>query len=55
MPAQRHDPARCPPAVSDLTLDFGFYQPVTIGNFVWNDLNGNGSPERRRTGIRASH
>jgi len=27
---------------SDLTVDFGFYQPVTIGNYVWNDLNGDG-------------
>ncbi|MGA2500224.1 MAG: SdrD B-like domain-containing protein [Tepidisphaeraceae bacterium] len=23
---------------TDLSVDFGFYQPVTIGNFVWNDL-----------------
>ena len=30
------------PTASDLTLDFGFYQPVTVGDFVWNDLNGNG-------------
>ena len=27
---------------SDTTLDFGFYKPVTIGDFVWNDTNGNG-------------
>ena len=27
---------------SDLTLDFGFYQLVTIGDFVWKDGNGNG-------------
>ena len=33
---------RWPRAGSDLTVDFGFYQPVTIGDFVWNDVNGNG-------------
>ena len=36
---------------SDLTIDFGFYQPVTIGNFVWNDLNGNGIQDAGEPGI----
>ena len=36
---------------SDLTLDFGFYQPVTIGNFVWKDLNGNGVQDTGEPGI----
>jgi len=29
-------------AADNLTDDFGFCQPVTIGNFVWVDSNGNG-------------
>jgi uncharacterized repeat protein (TIGR01451 family) len=36
---------------SDLTVDFGFYQPVSIGNFVWNDLNGNGVQDSGEPGI----
>ncbi len=27
---------------SDLTIDFGFYQPVSLGNRVWFDENGDG-------------
>ena len=27
---------------SDQTIDFGFYKPASIGNYVWHDLNGNG-------------
>ena len=27
---------------TDNTFDFGFTQPVTIGNFVWKDTNGDG-------------
>ncbi|GEM_PF-3137158 len=27
---------------SDLTIDFGFYIPMSIGNFVWVDTNNNG-------------
>ena len=36
---------------SDQTIDFGFYLPVTIGNYVWNDLNGNGVQDDGATGI----
>jgi len=28
---------------SDLTVDFGFYLPMSIGNFVWVDTNNDGS------------
>ena len=35
-------PAPLAGAGSDLTLDFGFYQTVTIGDYVWNDANGDG-------------
>ena len=36
----------------DLTLDFGFVRPVTVGDYVWNDLNGNGVQDRGEPGIR---
>lgn len=36
---------------SDLTLDFGYYQPVTIGDFVWEDKNGNGIQDAGEPGI----
>ena len=35
----------------DLTIDFGFYQPVNIGNLVWNDLNGNGQVDSGEPGF----
>src|SRR5262249_45220805 len=35
-------PSSLPGGSSDLTLDFGYYRPVTIGDFVWNDLNADG-------------
>ena len=33
---------------SDLTLDFGFVKPVSVGDFVWRDINSNGIQGRRR-------
>jgi|GEM_PF-5571094 len=30
------------PSNSDLTIDFGFYIPMSIGNLVWVDTNNNG-------------
>src|SRR4029077_21031659 len=36
---------------SDQTIDFGFYQPVMVGNFVWNDSNGNGVQDSGEPGI----
>jgi len=44
-------PGTLPGGSSDLTIDFGFYQPVTIGNFVWNDANGNGVQDAGEPGI----
>ena len=35
---------------SDLTLDSGFVQPVSIGNYIWNDTNGNGVQDGLETG-----
>lgn len=39
------------PAQTNLTVDAGFYQPASIGNFVWNDLNGNGLQDAGEPGI----
>src|SRR5207247_308275 len=36
---------------SDQTIDFGYYQTVSIGDFVWNDLNADGIQNDGNTGI----
>ena len=36
---------------TDDTIDFGFYQLGAIGDFVWNDVNGNGVQDGTETGI----
>ena len=37
---------------NNLTADFGYYvKPATVGNFVWNDLNGNGIQDSGEPGI----
>ncbi|MAU00242.1 MAG: hypothetical protein CL608_24140 [Anaerolineaceae bacterium] len=36
---------------SDLTIDFGFYLPVSIGNRVWLDTNANGVQDAGENGI----
>jgi hypothetical protein len=36
---------------TDLTWDAGFYQPATIGNYVWQDNNANGIQEGTEPGI----
>ena len=38
-------------ADSNLTVDFGFYQPLTLGNLVWNDLNNNGTRDANEPGL----
>ena len=40
-----------PGGSSDLTLDFGYFQKVTIGDFVWNDTNANGLQDSGEPGI----
>jgi hypothetical protein len=35
----------------DLTIDFGFVPAAAIGDFVWEDLNGNGLQESSEPGI----
>jgi hypothetical protein len=39
------------PGDKNLTIDAGFYQPVQIGDLVWNDLNGNGQQDGGEPGI----
>ncbi|HET6575913.1 MAG TPA: SdrD B-like domain-containing protein, partial [Fimbriiglobus sp.] len=36
---------------SDLTRDAGLYRPVSIGDFVWDDLNGNGVQDSGESGL----
>ncbi|MCB0683966.1 MAG: carboxypeptidase regulatory-like domain-containing protein, partial [Saprospiraceae bacterium] len=36
---------------SDLTVDAGYYEPASIGNYVWEDVNGNGLQDDGMTGI----
>ncbi|MBO9312797.1 MAG: DUF11 domain-containing protein, partial [Chloroflexus sp.] len=38
-------------ANGNLTLDFGFFEPLTLGNLVWNDLNNNGVVDAGEPGI----
>ncbi len=38
-------------ANGNLTLDFGFFEPLTLGNLVWNDLNNNGIVDVGEAGI----
>ncbi|MGC8951420.1 SdrD B-like domain-containing protein, partial [Chloroflexus sp.] len=35
----------------DLTWDAGLYQPASVGNFVWRDVNGDGVQDASETGI----
>jgi hypothetical protein len=36
---------------SDLTIDFGYWQPAALGDFVWSDLNANGVQDAGEPGI----
>ncbi|MBX7241106.1 MAG: hypothetical protein K1X92_05100, partial [Bacteroidia bacterium] len=36
---------------TNLTVDFGIYQPSSIGNFVWNDLDRDGVQDSGESGI----
>ena len=44
-------PAALTTGQSDETVDFGFTKSVTIGHFVWNDLNGNGVQDPGEPGL----
>lgn len=39
------------PSNSDLTVDFGFYQPMSLGNVVWFDTNEDGLFNNAEAGI----
>ena len=36
---------------NDSTIDFGYYRPVTLGDFVWLDANANGIQDSGEAGI----
>ena len=36
---------------SNLTVDAGAYRPASLGDFVWDDLNGNGKQDAGEPGI----
>ncbi len=36
---------------SDITWDFGIYQPAGLGDFVWFDTNGDGLQDTNETGV----
>ncbi|HNP87308.1 MAG TPA: SdrD B-like domain-containing protein [Kouleothrix sp.] len=36
---------------SNLTVDFGFYQPLSLGNLIWHDQNDNGTFDTGEPGI----
>jgi hypothetical protein len=36
---------------TDNTVDAGLYRPASIGDFVWEDLNGNGQQDSGEPGI----
>ena len=38
-------------ANTNLTIDFGFFLPATIGDFVWDDLDGDGIQDPNEDGI----
>ena len=38
-------------SASDLTIDFGFYKPASLGDFVWHDMNVDGIQDSGEQGI----
>jgi protocatechuate 3,4-dioxygenase beta subunit len=43
------DPA--PDSSSNLTVDFGLFRPLNLGNLVWHDVNNSGDVDGTETGI----
>lgn len=39
------------PMINNRTADAGFYQPASLGDFVWNDVNFNGIQDAGESGI----
>jgi protocatechuate 3,4-dioxygenase beta subunit len=46
-----NNPATTPDNNSNLTVDFGFFQPAALGNFVFNDTNKNGIQDTGEAGV----
>src|SRR5439155_1227904 len=44
-------PSALPSGGSDTSVDFGYYKPITIGDFVWTDSNANGIQNTGEAGI----
>jgi protocatechuate 3,4-dioxygenase beta subunit len=44
-------PGQEPGGDTNLTLDFGLYRTMNLGNLVWNDANNNGTVDSGETGI----
>lgn len=40
-----------PSGATNHSIDAGYYQPATIGDFVWNDVNANGVQDTEETGL----
>jgi len=40
-----------PDVNGNMTVDFGFIQPVSLGSTIWQDLNGNGTQDAAEPGI----
>ncbi len=51
-PVTHNSPAtNLPAGTNNSTIDFGFWNPATLGDFVWNDLNGNGIQDASEPGV----
>ncbi|MCB9157078.1 MAG: hypothetical protein H6645_08180 [Caldilineaceae bacterium] len=49
--SDQREPSDIPDQSSNLTVDFGFVPLVSLGNYVWADLNANGLQEAGEPGI----
>ena len=51
-PVTHNSPAITLPAgTNNTTIDFGFWNPSSLGDFIWNDLNGNGIQDAGEPGV----
>ncbi|MCB0087707.1 MAG: hypothetical protein KDE54_07330, partial [Caldilineaceae bacterium] len=48
--SDQREPSDIPDQSSNLTVDFGFVPLVSLGNYVWADLNANGLQEAGEPG-----
>ena len=48
---KRQAPVTLASGVTDNTIDFGFSNPSSLGDFVWNDVNANGIQDSGEVGI----